>query len=679
MNRISFYLLTALLLLGQFAFSQVPETSVFKSHRGANGEWLAHLDNHRALYQLICNEAFAQIEKRKNKIEGLKTETDWLNYQQEAKEKLCKSLEKFKKTPLNPQITGTLERSSFTVEKILFESHPGFFVTGCLFLPKKRQNPAPAVIYVSGHTDVGFRSETYQHVIINLVQKGFVVFAFDPVGQGERLQYVNSETGKSKVGGATAEHSYAGVQTLLTGTSLSDYFIWDGIRALDYLETRQEVDMKRIGITGRSGGGTQSAMIAACDERIYAAAPECYITSFKRLLQSIGPQDAEQNPYHALKKGFDHPDFLHARAPKPSLIITTTHDFFSIQGARETFREVQKSYAALGNPDNIQLVESYGSHESTRENREKMYAFFRQHLNLPGDIEDVPADLFPEEDLWVTETGQVSTSLNAETVHTLNKKYFAEKKVNVANLSETLKNKAGIDFNRKLTTPVYTGKFIDNNAEIKKYFLENNKEDYVLPVYEIQKSNTQPDKKMIWLHPNGKKQLLKEPLLNELLENGYAIYSCDLPGTGELFDPGFSGDGFVKGVPFNYTFGANLAGKSIAGLQAESVDLLVRFVQSISSGNFNKTDAIAQGNSCAAFLHFTALKNPFRKIVLLNPPDNNRKLIEEEFYNPGNAFYAVPGSLPDYDYPDLISLISTEKIISIKNKDYTEATRFLNH
>ena len=189
------------------------------------------------------------------------------------------------------------------------------------------QNPAPAVIYCSGHNDLGFRNDTYQHVILNLVEKGFVVFAFDPIGQGERLQYLDTETGKSKIGGPTKEHTFAGVQTLLTGTSLSDYFIWDGVRAVDFLLTRPEIDPTRIGITGRSGGGTQSAMIAAYDERIYAAAPECYITNFKRLLQSIGPQDAEQNQFNAIKLGFDHPDFFHLRVPKPSLIITTTHDF----------------------------------------------------------------------------------------------------------------------------------------------------------------------------------------------------------------------------------------------------------------------------------------------------------------------------------------------------------------
>ena len=181
-------------------------------------------------------------------------------------------------------------------------------------------------------------------MILNLVEKGFIVLAYDPIGQGERLQYPDLVTGKSTIGSATQEHSYAGVQTLLTGSSLSDYFIWDGIRAVDYLCSRKEVDSGRIGITGRSGGGAQAAMIAACDDRILAAALENYVTNFKRLFQAIGPQDAEQNPWFGIAKGIDHADFIHARAPKPTLIISTTNDYFSIQGARETFNEVKKNH-----------------------------------------------------------------------------------------------------------------------------------------------------------------------------------------------------------------------------------------------------------------------------------------------------------------------------------------------
>ena len=640
-------------------FAQEPVKSAFYS-AGNNRPWILYQNNNQALYNIITNEAFTLLEQREQHVKNLSTKVDWTIYQNELKSKFGASLTKFQKTPLNAKVTGKLERENFTVEKIIFESHPGFYVTAVLFIPKKLPKPAPAVIYCSGHTELGFRSDVYQRVMINLVEKGFVVFAFDPIGQGERLQYVDPQTGKSKVGGSTTEHSYAGVQTLLTGTSLSDYFIWDGVRAIDYLETRKEVDAKRIGITGRSGGGTQSALIAAYDERVYAAAPECYITSFKRLLQSIGPQDAEQNPYHFIKNGMDHADFLHVRTPKPALILTTTHDFFSQQGTRETFAEVQKSYAAFNSAENIQFTEDFGKHESTKNNRETLYAFFQKHLQLPGDNSDHEIKPFTVEELWCTPTGQVGTSLKGETVFSLNRKYFKEEKVAQNELKSKITETAGIDFSRKLTAAVFTGKMISENFEVKKYFLENDKKDYALPVYVISKPNSKTTKNLIWLPEEGKEKILDSPLLAEFLNAGYTVISSDLPGVGELNDTTFGGDGFVKKVPFNYTFGANLVGKSIAGIQAEAIDLLVQFIQKDFPGT--ETDVLSEGIMSSPLLHHSVLQNSFYKTVLVNPLESNRSLVETEYYSPKLAYAVVPGSLPCYDFKDLVSLLPANSV-----------------
>ena len=657
MIRLVTFLSLSFFILNQTGFSQKPAESVFFANRGGDRQWLTYQDNHRALYRIITDEAFRLLDERTEKVSEFQSAEDWKAHQNAVKTALCNSLSKFEKTPLNASTTGILERETFTVEKVLFESHPGFYVTAGLFLPKERQNPAPAVIYACGHTELGFRSETYQHVILNLVQKGFIVLAFDPLGQGERLQYPDAETGKSKVGGPTREHSYAGVQTLLTGTSLTDYFIWDGIRVLDYLETRPEVDMKRIGMTGRSGGGTQTAQIAACDERIYAAAPECYITSFNRLLQTIGPQDAEQNPYNAIAKGFDHADYLHIRAPKPTLMITTTHDFFSIQGARETFAEVQKSYAAFGMPENVQMVEDFGIHESTKNNREALYAFFQKHLSLPGNSADVETSPFTVEELWVTPTGQIGTSFNCETVFNLNRKYFPGKKVAENDLPKKVAQIAGIDFQRNLTAAVYTGKFTKNNIEVQKYFLENDRKDYALPVYIIQKESTAPGNIIVWFHSEGKAKVPEEPQLAEILNAGHIVVSTDLPGTGELQDPDFTGDGVIQGIPFNYTFGANLAGKSIPGIQAEAIDLLVQFIQKKFHGK--TTETVAEGNAAPAVLHYAVLKNPFSKITFRNFPGPVEELVKDKYYDPAQAFNAVPGSLKWYDLRDLNEYLNT--------------------
>ena len=328
------------------------------------------------------------------------------------------------KTPLNAKIIRTIVKDSFRVEHIVYESQPGFYVTSSLFIPAglRKNSKAPAVIYCSGHADDGYRGQVYQHVILNLVRKGFIVFAFDPVGQGERLEYFDPATGKSIVGGPTTEHSYPGTQAFITGSSQARYMIWDGIRAVDYLLSRKEVDPARIGITGRSGGGTQSAYIAAMDDRIYAAAPECYITTFTRLLQTMGNQDAEQNLFNEISRGIDQPDLLAVRAPRPALMITTTRDIFSIQGAMEAEKEVSLIYKAYNRESDFGRAEDDTSHASTRKNREAMYAFFQKHLNNPGSSKDEPTRNLSIEEMQVTATGQVSTSLGGETVFSLNRK-----------------------------------------------------------------------------------------------------------------------------------------------------------------------------------------------------------------------------------------------------------------
>ncbi len=652
MNR----LIILLFFISNFAIlanSQEDTYSAFSTGKGK--QWMLYKHNNEALYSIITDEALDLLDGRKEKIDKLQTKEEWLSYRDKIKKTFRASLDKFEKTPLNARITGKIKKDGFTVEKIIFESHPGFYVTGCLFVPKKRQKPAPTVIYVSGHSDIAFRSETYQKVILNLVGKGFVVFAYDPIGQGERLQYLNTETGKSDIGGPTTEHSYAGAQALLTGTSLSDYFIWDGVRAIDYLATRKEVDIDRIGITGRSGGGTQSAMISAYDDRVYAAAPECYITNFTRLLQSIGPQDAEQNPYGFIKNGMDHPDFIHLRAPKPTLIVTTTHDFFSQQGARETFAEAKKSYAALGMANNIQITEDMGGHESTKKNRETVYAFFQKALNNPGDNTDNDVETFSVEELWVTPTGQLGSSFKGNSVFDLTREYFSEKKIDKKDLRNVIKENAGIEFDRKFSSAVFTGKITGDNHIVKKYFIENNKKDFAFPFYEISNGASESGKILIWLNPEGKEKTLESDLLPHLLKSGYTVISADLPGIGELYDPDFKGDGFVKKVPFNYTFGANLVGKSITGIRTEALDLIIQYIEKEFDGA--KTDILAEGGLGEVSLHCAVLKNPFSKIVLSNLPESNRELITERYYDPKLAYNVVPGSLVYYDLQDLTKLL----------------------
>ena len=161
------------------------------------------------------------------------------------------------KTPLTPRVTGVLRRPSHRIEKIVFESRPGFLVTGNLYVPAGRGGKRPGVVGVCGHSNNGKAAEAYQAYAQGLAHQGYVVFLIDPIGQGERLQYPDEQL-RSRIGVGVREHLYAGNQQFLVGEFLGAWRAWDGIRALDYLLTREEVDPRHVGVTGNSGGGTMT-------------------------------------------------------------------------------------------------------------------------------------------------------------------------------------------------------------------------------------------------------------------------------------------------------------------------------------------------------------------------------------------------------------------------------------
>jgi len=152
--------------------------------------WIEHSDAPNSLYHYITGQAYDLLRKRADAVSAINSLTAWQERQKYIKETLLKIVGPFpEKSPLNAKILRTVEKDGYRIEHIVFESQPGFYVTSSMFIPAglKRRSTAPAVIYVSGHSDTGYRSSVYLNICANLVMKGFIVFAFDPVGQGERL------------------------------------------------------------------------------------------------------------------------------------------------------------------------------------------------------------------------------------------------------------------------------------------------------------------------------------------------------------------------------------------------------------------------------------------------------------------------------------------------------------
>jgi len=306
--------------------------------------------------------------------------------------------------PLNPKVTHVIERDGFVVETLMFESLPDYFVTANLYRPKAA-GKHPAVLFSMGHSNGGKLAG--QLIGSNLALKGFVALAYDPVGQGERQQAYDARLGRSLIGGSSEQHFLNGAQAILLGQSVARYFIWDGMRAIDYLVSRPEVDPERIGASGCSGGGTQTTYIAALDPRVKANAPACYMNSFRSLYGgALG--DSEQSLPGFLSAGLDQTDYVELFAPKPWLILSTREDFFTLEGARQVFDEAKSWYELYGAADHIKWVVGPGEHGIPRPLREAMYEWMIRWLaDGKGDAREQPVDPLPDHDLLVTGNAQV--------------------------------------------------------------------------------------------------------------------------------------------------------------------------------------------------------------------------------------------------------------------------------
>ena len=647
-------------------------------YRTEQNVWMKYTDNSNVFYHHIAGLAERCLVQREETVARLNSLEKWKNYLKNLQTTLDSRIGEFKKTPLNIRVTGTLDRANLRVEKIVFESQPGFYVPGCLFIPKNGKKPFPAVLYTVGHSPNSFRRELYQQNILNLVNKGFVVFTYDPIGQGERIQYPDTLINTSVLKETTQEHSYAGAQCLLTGHSISDYFLWDGVRALDYLFTRPEVDTLRIGMTGISGGGTQTAILSAIDKRIYAAAPECFITSNKRLFESIGPQDAEQNLYQGLKLGIEHADLLSLRVPKPTMVISNTQDFFTIQGARETFLEAKKVFDIFGKSENLSMVEADGPHGTTKDNREKMYQFFQKHLNLPGSNTDEDFKYFTETELKVTPTGQVSTSYQSKTVFDLNneratqliKKRVVKSPQQLKEIQAVLLNKikelSGYDSMRTIQSVVFTGKVEKPDYKIEKYFIECKDLNYAIPFVYIKPYSDEKRPVILYLSSSGKGDLLSnEKEIRDYINQGYSILAPDLIGIGELKSTFFKGDSYVNGYSYNLLFGMNLIGKSVAGIQSSDLEVIFKYIMTRNDINTNDITSIVKDELCSSYLHFAIFHNTIARIILVNPLISYEDIVHTKYYQSRYQWTAVPGAIPHYDLPFLESMLSPSRLLMI--------------
>jgi dienelactone hydrolase len=512
-------------------------------------KWIRWNDPGSFLIDHYIQQADVLYEIRNKEIGQLKTKKDWQNRQVWVRDKLHHLIGPFPdKTALNPRITGVIHKDGYRVEKLVYESMPGFHVTGCVFIPDDIVGKAPAILNVIGHEQEGFRAELDQLVYINLVRKGFIVLAIDPIGQGEIVQFFDPEIGFSKVGYSVVEHNYAGNLTFLSGISLARYFTWNGIRGIDYLVSRDDVDPERIGMTGFSGGGTVTSYVAALDDRVKVSVPCSWSASSQSQTETKGTQDPDSFFYRGLKEGISFEDLLEVRAPVPTLMTFTSRDqYLSIQGARVAYLEAKEVYKIFEKEDNIQFVEDDYKHWLTPKIRLAIYSFFMKHLGVNGDPSEVEIKLLSEEELQVTPTGQISTWLKAENVQSINAK---ETEILLTNLNQSredisahlgkvkVKAKELSGFIQPTFSngnPFFNGRYQRDGYSVGKYAIEGEGK-YVIPlllfVPDLIKGKYPA---IIYLHPDGKAaEAGPGGEIEKLVKKGYVVAAVDVLGIGEV-------------------------------------------------------------------------------------------------------------------------------------------------
>jgi hypothetical protein len=311
-------------------------------------------------------------------------------------------------SPLNVQTTGEVAGDGYRIEKLIFESRPKNYVTANLYIPGSLSGRTGAVLFVCGHAAEAKTYHQYQTCCQYFVQAGLVVLAIDPVGQGERLSYWDPNTSSTTVNWGTGEHDHAGAQCLPLGDAMARYFLHDIVRAVDLLQTRPEVDPKRIGITGNSGGGTQSSLAMLAEPRIAAAAPGTFIMNRRTYLLAGGAQDAEQIWPGFSAAGFDHEDIVLAMAPRPVCVLAVTSDFFPIEGTRETVARTKRFWELCGRAGDLELAEDFSTHAYTPALARAAAKFFCKHLRgAECNADKAKIKLFDHKTLWATRSGQV--------------------------------------------------------------------------------------------------------------------------------------------------------------------------------------------------------------------------------------------------------------------------------
>ncbi|UOQ68925.1 alpha/beta hydrolase family protein [Hymenobacter volaticus] len=572
------------------------------------------------------------------------------------------------KMALNARVVGSLAQAEFRVERIMFESAPHRYVTGNLYVPAG-QGPFPVVLSLSGHGMNGKVSD--QRVGILFASHGIAVFAVDPVAQGERLQ-LTDRNGNALTRGATTEHTLLNAGANLVGTSVAAYEYYDNTRALDYLETRPDLDKNKMGCIGSSGGGTQTTYLIALDQRIKAATVCSYVSRRERVLELSGPSDGCQHIPNEGREHLEISDFLTLFAPKPLLIMSGLYDFVDYWGATQAYDELKKVYHVFKADQQVSLFTAETGHGMPQPKREAAITWFRTWLCKDATpVLETAAAAIPEKELLCTSTGQISTAfpeaVSMPQYHqALAQGYAAQRAAFIrqdrAAVTQQVRALLGIMTPQAKIRVEGTGTVAARTYTLSKYQL-NRAGEMPVPCVVLAPENVTPTATVVlYLNAAGKENILAdEPTLNAFLNRGDLLVLADLRGFGETTDPAELNDLKYWTKEYrNAMLGLHI-GAPVMGQRVLDIESLLDFITTDPNLKGHPVKLIANGLYGPAAVHAAYLDQRISSTEISRSVKSFQQLLQNPMQNDAysNVLYGV---LKYYDLQDLIEKAGSGKI-----------------
>lgn len=503
----------------------------------------------------VNDRRFAEIRHLDAKYSFMapKTKAEWERRAQFIRERILTGTGLFpmpEKTPLNVHIFDRIEKDDYTVEKVYFESFPGFYVTGNLYRPRGKEGPFPAVLNPHGHWEHGrFENSALCSVpgrCINFATQGYIAFSYDMVGYNDSFQ-IDHRSGQLD---GEREH--------LWGISLGGLQLWNSIRALDFLVSLPDVDASRIACTGASGGGTQTFLLTAIDDRVACSAPVNMISSTMQ-----GGCQCENPPL--IRLDTNNMEIGALAAPRPMLLVSATGDWTS-RTMEVEYPAIRRVYQLYGADNKVACVQMKADHNYNKESREAVYSWFaRWLLGITDPIQEQPFQVEKTENLSVFANKlRPPNALNVEQFITAR---IAASKNQIEKMRPTdsrgleafkktfgpaLRHALGVEYPSPGSVELeHLSKITCDNYSATSCIISRKGVGDVIPaLYFRDNSGSLHSPLTLIVHPQGKQALLDGtnpgPLIRSLLKAHHHVLIIDCFDTGEHIGPSESSDRFTK-------------------------------------------------------------------------------------------------------------------------------------